>query len=53
MDEARLSALEAAAAAAAGYEVVTWRDRRPDDRALLNRRMSTDAPSRDVPGEEH
>ncbi len=54
VDEARLSALEAeAAAASAGYEVVTWRDRTPDalleDRALLSTRMSTDAPSGDVP----
>jgi GNAT superfamily N-acetyltransferase len=54
VDEARLSALEAeATAASAGYEVVTWRDRTPDalleDRALLSTRMSTDAPSGDVP----
>ena len=54
VDEARLSALEAeAAAASAGYEVVAWRDRTPDalleDRALLSTRMSTDAPSGDVP----
>ncbi|SNS76761.1 Protein N-acetyltransferase, RimJ/RimL family [Geodermatophilus saharensis] len=54
VDEERLSALEAeAAAASAGYEVVTWRDRTPEallaDRALLSRRMSTDAPSGDVP----
>jgi GNAT superfamily N-acetyltransferase len=58
VDEARLSALEAGAvAASAGYEVVPWRDRVPEalleDRALLGRRMSTDAPSGDVPvGEE-
>ncbi len=57
VDEERLSALEAeAVAAGAGYEVVTWRDRTPepllDDRALLNRRMSTDAPNGDVPVEE-
>jgi RimJ/RimL family protein N-acetyltransferase len=58
VDEERLSVLEAAAVAASvGYEVVTWRDRTPDalleDRALLGRRMSTDAPSGDVPvGEE-
>ena len=57
-DEERLSALEAdALAASAGYEVLTWRDRTPEalleDRALLSRRMSTDAPSGDVPvGEE-
>ncbi len=56
--EERLSALEAeAVAASAGYEVLTWRDRIPDalleDRALLDRRMSTDAPAGDVPvGEE-
>jgi GNAT superfamily N-acetyltransferase len=54
VDAERLSALEAeAAAASSGYEVVTWRDRVPDrlleDRALLGRRMSTDAPSGDVP----
>ncbi|GAB3301790.1 GNAT family N-acetyltransferase [Geodermatophilus aquaeductus] len=54
----RLAALEAeAVAASAGYAVVTWRDRTSDalldDRALLSRRMSTDAPSGDVPvGEE-
>ncbi|MGY1781689.1 GNAT family N-acetyltransferase [Geodermatophilus sp. SYSU D01036] len=58
VDEDRLAALEAgAAAASADYEVRTWRDRTPDelleDRALLGRRMSTDAPSGDVPvGEE-
>ncbi len=58
VDEQRLSALEAAAVAASpGYEVVTWRDRTPEplleDRALLGRRMSTDAPVGDVPvGEE-
>ncbi|MGY1701794.1 GNAT family N-acetyltransferase [Geodermatophilus sp. SYSU D00766] len=57
VDEERLSALEAeAAAAGAGYEVVTWRDRTPEDlladRALLSRRMSTDAPSGDVPVDE-
>ncbi len=55
VDEERLSALEAAAAGA-GYGMVTWRDRTPDDllddRALLDRRMSTDAPSGDVPVEE-
>ena len=56
-DEARLAALDAAArAAGADYEVLTWRDRTPDalveDRALLSRRMSTDAPSGDVPVEE-
>jgi GNAT superfamily N-acetyltransferase len=55
VDEARLAALEAAAASE-GYDMVTWRDRTPDDlledRALLERRMSTDAPSGDVPVEE-
>jgi GNAT superfamily N-acetyltransferase len=57
-DGTRLSALEAEArAASAGYEVVTWRDRTPDalvdDRALLEERMSTDAPHGDLPmGEE-
>lgn len=58
VDGERLSALETAALAASpGYEVVTWRDRTPEplleDRALLGRRMSTDAPAGDVPvGEE-
>jgi len=57
VDEARLAALEEEArAAGAEYEVLTWRDRTPDalveDRALLGRRMSTDAPSGDVPVEE-
>lgn len=57
MDEERLSAPEAdAEAAGADYEAPTWRDRTPDalldDRALLGRRMSTDAPSGDVPVEE-
>jgi GNAT superfamily N-acetyltransferase len=57
VDEARLAALEAAARAAGpGHEVLTWRDRTPDalveDRALLGRRMSTDAPSGDAPVEE-
>ena len=56
-DEDRLAALEREArAAGADYEVLTWRDRTPDalveDRALLSRRMSTDAPSGDVPVEE-
>ncbi|MGY1849222.1 GNAT family N-acetyltransferase [Blastococcus sp. SYSU DS1021] len=55
VDEDRLGALEAAAGA--GYEIVTWRDRTPDallaDRALLERRMTTDAPHGDLPvGEE-
>jgi GNAT superfamily N-acetyltransferase len=57
VDEERLSALEEEArVASAGYEVVTWRDRTPDelldDRALLERRMSTDAPHGDLPVEE-
>lgn len=57
-DEARLSALEAEARRAArDYELVTWRDRTPDalldDRALLEARMSTDAPHGELPvGEE-
>jgi hypothetical protein len=56
-EEARLTALEAQArAAGAGYEVLTWWDRVPEalveDRALLGRRMSTDAPSGNVPVEE-
>ena len=57
MDEARLSAVEADARAhSTGYGVVTWRDRIPeeflDDRALLEQRMSTDAPHGDLPVEE-
>jgi RimJ/RimL family protein N-acetyltransferase len=57
VDEDRLSALETEARAAGeDYEVLTWQDRTPDalveDRALLGRRMSTDAPSGDVPVEE-
>ncbi|MGY2067481.1 GNAT family N-acetyltransferase [Blastococcus sp. SYSU DS0619] len=56
-DEQRLAALEAGAVEAGrGYEVVTWRDRTPDalldDRALLERRMTTDAPHGDLPVEE-
>ncbi|MGY1823192.1 GNAT family N-acetyltransferase [Geodermatophilus sp. SYSU D00079] len=56
-DEARLAALEEQARAAGrGYEVVTWRDRTPDglvdDRALLEQRMTTDAPHGDLPVEE-
>ncbi|WP_159961655.1 GNAT family N-acetyltransferase [Blastococcus haudaquaticus] len=56
-DEERLAALEAeAAVAGAEYELVTWRDRTPDhlldDRALLWRRMTTDAPQGDLPVEE-
>jgi GNAT superfamily N-acetyltransferase len=57
VDEERLSALEEEArAASVGYDVVAWRDRTPDefldDRALLERRMSTDAPHGDLPVEE-
>ena len=56
-DEDRLSALEAGARnASAGYEVVTWRDHTPDefldDRAVLEQRMTTDAPHGDLPVEE-
>jgi GNAT superfamily N-acetyltransferase len=57
VEEARLSAVEAEAGERAqGYELVTWRDRTPDhlldDRALLEARMSTDAPHGDLPVEE-
>jgi GNAT superfamily N-acetyltransferase len=57
VDEARLAAMEAdAARASADYRIVTWRDRIPDeflaDRALLERRMTTDAPHGDLPVEE-
>jgi GNAT superfamily N-acetyltransferase len=57
VDERRLSALEAdARGASRGYDLVTWTDRTPDelvdDRALLERRMSTDAPHGDLPVEE-
>ncbi len=53
-DEARLAAVAAEARTAAhDYQVVTWRDRTPDallaDRALLEERMSTDAPHGDLP----
>ena len=57
-DQERLSALEAEAVRASeGYKIVVWRDRTPDrlleDRALLERRMATDAPHGDLPvGEE-
>ena len=55
--EGRLAALEAQARKASrGYQLVTWRDRTPDalvdDRALLERRMTTDAPHGDLPVEE-
>jgi GNAT superfamily N-acetyltransferase len=56
-DEQRLAALEAEARSASrGYEVVLWRNHTPDelldDRALLEQRMSTDAPHGDLPVEE-
>jgi GNAT superfamily N-acetyltransferase len=56
-DEQRLSSLEAEArSASTGYEVVTWRDHTPDallaDRAVLEQRMTTDAPHGDLPVEE-
>lgn len=57
VDEERLAALTAdAARASRGYRLVTWRDRVPDalleDRALLEQRMTTDAPHGDLPVEE-
>ncbi|TYP90356.1 GNAT family N-acetyltransferase [Blastococcus xanthinilyticus] len=57
VDPARLRAVAAEAArAGGGYDVVTWRDRTPDalleDRALLERRMTTDAPHGELPVEE-
>ena len=57
VDDGRLAALEREAlAASAGYELRTWRDETPpellEDRALLERRLSTDAPSGDQPYEE-
>ena len=56
-DLERLAALEQdARAASRGYELVQWRDRTPDelvdDRALLERRMTTDAPHGELPVEE-
>ena len=53
-DQQALSALEVEAReASAGYAVVTWRDRTPDelldDRAVLEQRMTTDAPHGDLP----
>ena len=55
-DEARLAAVEAdARQAARDYELVTWRDHVPeqlvDDRAVLEERMSTDAPHGEMPVE--
>ena len=52
-----MAALEAEARrSAAGYEIRTWRDRTPDelldDRALLEQRISTDAPTGDLPFEQ-
>lgn len=57
VDPALLEALERATAArAGGYAVRTWVSSCPDDlledRALLSRRMSTDAPRGDLPLEE-
>jgi GNAT superfamily N-acetyltransferase len=57
VDEQRLAVLEAEArSASASYELALWRDRTPDelldDRALLARRMTTDAPQGDLPVEE-
>jgi GNAT superfamily N-acetyltransferase len=57
VEEERLAALEGEARRAGrGYEVVMWRDRTPDelleDRALLERRISTEAPHGDLPLEE-
>jgi GNAT superfamily N-acetyltransferase len=56
-DEGRLAVVETdAERASAGYDLVTWRDRTPealiDDRALLEQRMTTDAPHGDLPVEE-
>jgi len=56
-DEERLAVLEAACLPRAeGYRLVGWRDRCPDelveDRALLARRISTDAPRGDLAIEE-
>ena len=55
-DEARLAAVEAdARQASRGYELITWRDHVPDqlvdDLAVLEERMSTDAPHGDMPVE--
>jgi GNAT superfamily N-acetyltransferase len=56
-DEQALADLETdARKASVGYDVVTWRDRTPDelldDRAVLEQRMTTDAPHGDLPVEE-
>lgn len=56
-DEQRLAALEAGARrASSSCRLVIWRDLTPepllDDRALLERRMTTDAPHGDLPVEE-
>jgi RimJ/RimL family protein N-acetyltransferase len=57
VDEQRLANLEAEArGASSGYQLLIWWDHTPDelleDRALLERRMSTDAPHGDLPVEE-
>jgi len=57
VDEQRLAALEAKARGASqGYQLVIWRDTTPeellDDRAVLEWRMTTDAPHGDLPVEE-
>jgi len=57
LDEQRLRTVEdKARRAGSGYRLVTWLDRTPDelvdDRALLERRMTTDAPHGDLPVEE-
>jgi GNAT superfamily N-acetyltransferase len=58
VEETTLTALETEARKAGGdgYRIVTWRDRTPEeflaDRALLERRMTTDAPHGDLPVEE-
>lgn len=56
-DEQRLAGVEAGTRReSVGYELVTWRDRTPDalldDRAVLARRMTTDAPHGELPVEE-
>jgi GNAT superfamily N-acetyltransferase len=56
-DGRRLADLESQARkASVGYELVLWRDRTPDvlldDRAVLEQRMTTDAPHGDLPVEE-